>query len=82
MLPFLNKDEAQDSGVIQKTRAPDKKPESEQEDSSAGMEAVAHDLIRAIHSRDVKAVADAIKAAFEIADSEPHAEGPHTNEGE
>jgi hypothetical protein len=46
------------------------------------MEAVAHDLVRAIHARDAKAVAEALKAAFEIADREPHEEGPHTNEKE
>ncbi len=66
-------------GIAQQTRKPDNKSQENQEDN-AGMEAVAHDLISAIHSRDAKAVSEALKAAFEIADSEPHEEGPHTNE--
>lgn len=31
-------------------------------------------------SNDVKGVAEAIKSAFEILDSQPHEEGEHTNE--
>ena len=37
----------------------------------------AEDLINAIHSKDVGAVAKALEAAFEIADSQPHEEGSH-----
>ena len=40
------------------------------------------DLIRGVTNKDAKAVGDAIRAAFEILDSEPHEEGPHTNESE
>lgn len=48
----------------------------------APLEACADDIIRAINSKDSKMLAEAIKAAFEICDSEPHEEGPHTNESE
>lgn len=58
-----------------KTREPDQKPE--ESDDGAGLEACAQELIRAVHARDVKAVAQALQDAFELADSEPHEEGPH-----
>ncbi len=41
------------------------------------MHSAAQDLIEAVHSKNVKGVAEALKAAFELADSEPHEEGPH-----
>lgn len=65
------------TGVIIKQRAPDTKPEESKTDDS-GIDACAEDLIQAIHARDVKAAAEAIKAAFEILDSEPHEEGSHS----
>ena len=73
MLPFLkNKKEAGMSGdVDSKMRQPD---DGEEYDT---MHAAAQDLIDAIHSKNVKAVAEALRAAFELADSEPHVEGEH-----
>lgn len=48
------------------------------EDSDYDMlESAAEDLISAVHSKDVKAVCAALRAAFEICDSQPHEEGPH-----
>lgn len=75
ILPFLDKKTAQ-TGVIVKQRAPDEKPEESQGDDS-GIHACAEDLIHAIHNKDIKAAAEAIKAAFEILDAQPHEEGPH-----
>lgn len=46
------------------------------------LEACAHDLIGAIQASDAKRVAEAIKSMFEIADSQPHEEGPHIEESE
>lgn len=74
MLPFL-KPKPQ-TGVIVKNREPDEKEGEERKDNEA-LEACAQDLITAIHAHDVKAAAEALKAAFEVADSEPHVEGPH-----
>lgn len=83
MLPFLkNRQQAGISGVIMKTRAPDKQDESEQDDPGASIHACAEELIRALHARDPKAVAAALKDAFDILDSQPHIEGPHLNEDE
>lgn len=77
MLPFLKKrQEAGISGIQVKQRAPDEKPEAE-EDKDAAIHSAAQDLINAVHSKDPKATADALRSAFEICDSEPHEEGPH-----
>lgn len=76
MLPFLKKaKEGHTAGLLIKNRTPDEKPESEdKDDNSAAIEACAHDLISAVHSKDVKAVADAISSAFTILESMPHEE--------
>jgi len=71
------KNETTSPGVIVQNRTPDK-PDENQDDT--GIHACAQDLLSAIESKDVKGIADALKAAFEIADSAPHKEGPHTNE--
>lgn len=77
MLPILNKKKSQ-TGVIVQQRAPDSKPEQNQEDSS-GLEIAAKDLLNAVEAKDIKGIAEALKAAFQIADSEPHEEGePHS----
>jgi len=44
------------------------------------LHACAEELIEAIHSKDVAGAVAALKAIFEELDSEPHAEGPHTEE--
>lgn len=59
-----------------KTRAPDTQPE-EQSDEHVALESCAKDLISAIEAKDHKGVADALMAAFHIADTMPHEEGPH-----
>lgn len=78
-LPFLKnmKERAPQAGVIIKTRTPDEQPEASDDDSSAPIEACAEELIRAVHAKDAKAAAMAIKDAFEILDSEPHEEASH-----
>lgn len=73
MLPFLKRQqEASSSGPVEvETREPDDGSDFD------AMESAAEDLIKAVHAKDVKAVSAALKAAFEIYDSEPHEEGPH-----
>lgn len=82
MLPFLKKKQVGvNTGVIYKTRTPDNPDEQPQpDDKDAAIEACALDLIQAVHSRDAKAVAMAIRSAFEILESMPHYEAEH-NEG-
>lgn len=73
MLPFLKRDQdASASGPVDSIkRTPD---DGEDHDF---MHDVAQDLIDAVHSKNAKAVAEALQAAFQLADSEPHEEGPH-----
>lgn len=47
------------------------------DDEFDGLEYAAEDLMRAIHTRDVKAVTQALRAVFQLMESQPHEEGPH-----
>lgn len=73
MLPFLklNKDASASGPVDSLERNPDSEPEYD------ALESAAEDLINAIHSKDAKGAAAALRAAFELADSQPHEEGEH-----
>lgn len=74
MLPFL-KPRQMTAIVIAK-----QKPEGSIEDQGdplEGLNVAASDLIKALGAKDAVAVAQALKAAFEICDSMPHEEGPH-----
>lgn len=86
MLPFLKNKNQSVAGLIIQGRKPDEKPEDQieqEEDSSAiAIEACAEELIKAIHDKDVKAAAQAIKDAFTILESLPHQEEPHETEEE
>lgn len=66
MLPFLRKPKA--SGLIVEQRKADKPNEPSE------MDACAQDLLSAIEAKDVKGIAAALQAAFELADSQPHEE--------
>ena len=52
-------------------------PDGEVKEDANEVHAIAQELIEAVHNHDVAGVADALKAAFELLDMEPHAEGPH-----
>ena len=79
MLPFLNRKQTGIAGTIIKNRTPDEKPEEKQDDNKASHRAAASDLLAAIKSEDIDGIAEALNNAFQIMDSEPHNEGPHTN---
>ena len=79
MLPFL-KPKSHSAGVIIQQRKPDDKDESEMDMGDHAMEAAAEDIMKAINSKDSRHLALALRAAFQILDSEPHEEGPHTKE--
>lgn len=73
MLPFLRHNkEASASAPIETI-----KREHDEDAEFDVLEAAAEDLIHAVHSKDVKAVAEALRAAFELCDEQPHVEGPH-----
>lgn len=77
MLPFL-KNKQNSTGIAMKMRKPDSEESSEQQDdSNADLEICAIDILKAIKTNDIKLLAQALKTAFEIADSEPHVEGEH-----
>ena len=73
MLPFLKS--KQDSAASSSDEVKIRKPDSGEEYDV--MHAVAQDLLHAIESKNVKDLAEALRAAFELADSEPHEEGEH-----
>ena len=73
MLAFLKKtQEASSSEPVEHSR---REPDEDAEYDS--LHSAAEDLISAVHSKNVAAVAEALRAAFELCDSEPHEEGPH-----
>ncbi len=80
LLPFLKKaKDAQISGVIVKHRSPDENTSEEsQDDPAAAIESCAQELIRAVHAKDTKAVAEALKDAFDILEELPHDEVDHS----
>lgn len=73
MIPFLkhSKKGSVSAPVDSIKREPDEGAEYD------ALEAAGQDLIDAVHAKDAAAVAAALRAAFELADSEPHEEGPH-----
>jgi hypothetical protein len=76
MLPFLkNQQEGSMSEPVEPIK---RKPDHEEEYDM--LESAADDLIAAVHSKNSKDVASALRAAFEICDSEPHYEGSHEEE--
>ncbi len=73
MLPFLkHNQEASTSEPVEPVK---RKPD---EDADYDMlESAAEDLKQALDEGNVKAIASALRAAFELCDSQPHEEGPH-----
>lgn len=75
MLPFLKKKDSANVGLMVKHRAPDEKPEEDQDDSNAGAKACMAQLISAIHSHNTEGAIEALKDLMEVMDSgdaEPH----------
>lgn len=73
MLPFLK--HKQEGSMSEEDEPVKRTPDEESEYDM--LESAAEDLISAVHSKDVKAVCSALRAAFEMLDSQPHEEGPH-----
>lgn len=73
MLPYL-KPKMQPSLIVE-TRKADNTKETKPEDDDSGIVSCAEDLIRAVHAKDAKSVAAALRAAFDVLDSaEPEAD--------
>ena len=84
MLPFL-KQKIQSPTIIEHRKPDQEEPSSEESQESndnEGLEAAASDLIDAVHNRDPKAAASAMRAAFELMESQPHEENNEEEQGE
>lgn len=46
------------------------------EESDAGLHAAASDMLKAIHAKDALGMKTALRAFFDMCESEPHEEGP------
>lgn len=76
MLPFMKKNK--ESSVSVASEAIKREPDHEVEYDA--LHAAAEDILQAIEKKDVANLAIALRAAFELCDSEPHVEGPHLEE--
>lgn len=74
MLPWNKKKEAAAAAM------PIQKREHDEDFEYDSMESAADDLLMALEKKDSKGIAAALRAAFDLFDSEPHVEGPHINE--
>jgi hypothetical protein len=74
MLPWLK--QSQDASSSEPVQTVEREPD-EDGDSYDPLESAADDLLFAIEHKDSKAVAEALRAAFSLCDSEPHEEGEH-----
>lgn len=73
MLPFKTyREGAASSEPVEPVK---RKPDEESEFDS--LESAAEDLCHAVEAKDYKAIASALRAAFELMEEEPHQEGPH-----
>lgn len=80
MLPFLKKVKPQTGLIVRERQSDGNSNESGMEgDEDQGLSMAAEDLVRCIHAKDAPGVASALRAAFDILDSQPHNEGPHLN---
>lgn len=74
MLPYLR--QKQEGSASAPIEAIERKPDEGAAEYDV-LESAAEDLCKAIESKDYKAAASALRAAFELLESEPHEEGSH-----
>ncbi len=74
MLPFLKKPKSTAALIISQRKPDDSSNDNEH------LPAICKILIKAIKNEDEVLLGETLKAAFELFDSQLHAEGPHTNE--
>lgn len=76
MLPFMKR--TQDAAAAGPVTKIERKPDEGSEPEYDALESAAEDLRTGIEKKDSKMIAAALRAAFQMLDSEPHEEGPHT----
>ena len=79
-LPPFMKARLQTGLMVQKRKPDDSKPEEDQGDTA--LQAAAEDMIRAIEAKDGQHLALALRAAFDILDSEEDKEESLEDEGQ
>lgn len=72
MLPFQS--DRKEGGAVS---MPIESQKLETQDEVDYLEYAAQDLLQALQSRDIKGIASALRAAFELCDMMPHEEGDH-----
>lgn len=74
MLPFMKKKPI--AGLIIAQRKPDGGTDiaHEEGDENHALDACSEDMIRAMHAKDIKALSAALRAAYEVLQSEPSME--------
>lgn len=75
---FLQKQS--DAAIV--SPVPDKierKPDDSKDEEFDSLEGAMQELHSALNSKDYKGAAQIFRSAFELMDSQPHEEGPHTN---
>jgi hypothetical protein len=78
LIPFLkrNKEASMSAPVEAIERKPD---EDKDETEFDGLESAMEELHTALNSKDYKLAAEIFRSAFELMESQPHTEGPHTD---
>lgn len=82
-LPFLKKPN-RSAGISVSVRTSSgsmaEESEGQEDQQDQGLKYAAHDLLMAVDNRDIEAISEALRSAFQILDSEPHEEGEHIND--
>lgn len=77
MLPWINKKHDEGSAAIPEKI--ERKPDGDQEEDFDSLEGAMSELHSALIAKDYKGAASIFRSAFDLLDSEPHMEGPHTD---
>lgn len=72
MLPFLKR--AQDAAASAPVESIERKPDEPESQEYDALESAAEELGTALAAKDYKAAATALRAAFQMLESEPHSE--------
>lgn len=75
MLPYLKK--LNEAGVFGPVETIKREPDEGASDEYDPVESAFEDICHAVERKDYKAGAEALKAAFQLLEEEPHHEGEH-----
>ena len=78
MLPFMK--HSKEASVSVAPGVVTRKSDHEDSDEYDSMHSAMEEFGAALDKKDYKTAAEIFRSAFELLDSEPHEEGPHTNE--